>query len=178
MHYSQAAVVIGNGESRGSLDLANLKNTVTLIGCNAIHRDIVVDHLVCCDQRMVKEAEANAEEDKKRKETIETKNHADALVHSTEKALSEHGSAVSSDEKAAIETDLAALKEALTTEDKDDIQAKMQTLTQSSMKLGEAAYKASQPTEGAEASADATKPEGENIVDAEYEVKDDDRKKA
>ena len=95
-------------------------------------------------QRMVKEAEANAEDDKKRKETIETKNHADALVHSTEKALSEHGSAVSSDEKAAIETDLAALKEALTTEDKDDIQAKMQTLTQSSMKLGEAAYKASQ----------------------------------
>jgi molecular chaperone DnaK len=129
-------------------------------------------------QRMVKEAEANAEEDKKRKETIETKNHADALVHSTEKALSEHGSAVSSDEKAAIETHLAALKEALTTEDKDDIQAKMQTLTQSSMKLGEAAYKASQPTEGAEAPADATTPEDENIVDAEYEVKDDDRKKA
>ncbi len=131
-------------------------------------------------QRMVKEAEANAEEDKKRKETIEVKNHADALVHSTEKALSEHGSAVSAEEKTAIETDLAALKEALQTDNKDDIQAKMQTLTQSSMKLGEAMYKAAQATEGAaEGSASSTTtPEGENIVDAEYEVKEDDRKKA
>ena len=59
MHYSQAVVVIGNGESRSSLDLANLKNTVTLIGCNAIHRDITVDHLVCCDRRMVEEAVKN-----------------------------------------------------------------------------------------------------------------------
>ncbi len=129
-------------------------------------------------QRMVKEAEANAEDDKKRKETIEAKNHADALVHSTEKALSEHGSAVTEEEKTAIETDLAALKEALSKEDKDDIQAKMQTLAQSSMKLGEAAYKASQTTEG-DASAPATEtPEGETIVDAEYEDKEDDRKKA
>ena len=82
------------------------------------------------------------------------------------------------EEKTAIETDLAALKEALTKEDKDDIQAKMQALAQSSMKLGEAAYKASQPTEG-DASASATEtPEGETIVDAEYEDKEDDRKKA
>lgn len=125
-------------------------------------------------QRMVKEAEANAEEDKKRKETIEIKNHADALVHSTEKSLSEHGSAVSAEEKTAIETDLAALKEALQADNKDDIQAKMQTLTQSSMKLGEAMYKAAQAAEGSTSEA----PEGENIVDAEYEVKEDDLKKA
>ena len=59
MHYPEAVVVIGNGESRSSIDLANLKDTVTLIGCNAIHRDLAVDHLVCCDQRMVKEAVAN-----------------------------------------------------------------------------------------------------------------------
>ena len=129
-------------------------------------------------QRMVKEAEANAEDDKKRKETIETKNHADALVHSTEKALSEHGSAVTEEEKTAIETDLAALKEALTKEDKDDIQAKMQTLAQSSMKLGEAAYKASQSPEGDASAPAAETPEGETIVDAEYEDKEDDRKKA
>ena len=133
-------------------------------------------------QRMVKEAEANAEEDKKRKEMIETKNHGDALVHSTEKALAEHGSAVSAEEKTAIETDLAALKEALTTENKDDIQAKMQTLAQSSMKLGEAAYKASQSTEGADVQSPTgganETPGNENIVDAEYEVKDDDRKQA
>jgi len=131
-------------------------------------------------QRMVKEAEANAEEDKKRKEAIEVKNHADALVHSTEKALSEHGSAVSGEEKTAIEADLAALKEALQTDDKDGIQAKMQALTQSSMKLGEAMYKAAQTTEGSPSgeSTSSENSEGENIVDAEYEVKDDDRKKA
>lgn len=133
-------------------------------------------------QRMVKEAEANAEEDKKRKEMIEAKNHGDALVHSTEKALAEHGSAVSAEEKSAIEADLAALKEALSAENKDDIQAKMQSLAQSSMKLGEAAYKASQSTEGADVQPPAggshEAPEGENIVDAEYEVKDDERKKA
>jgi hypothetical protein len=59
MHYPEAVVVIGNGESRNSLDLTRLKDTVTLIGCNAIHRDLAVDHLVCCDQRMVKESVAN-----------------------------------------------------------------------------------------------------------------------
>lgn len=127
-------------------------------------------------QRMVKEAESNAEEDKKRKEMIETKNHADALVNSTEKSLTEHGSAVSAEEKSAIEADLAALKEALTSEDRDDIQAKMQSLIQSSMKLGEAVYKNAQTAENS-AEAPAS-PEGETIVDAEYEVKDDDRKKA
>jgi molecular chaperone DnaK len=110
---------------------------------------------------------------------IEIKNHADALVHSTEKSLSEHGSAVGAEEKAAIEADLAALKEVLSTDNKDDIQAKMQTLVQSSMKLGEAAYKAAQATEGAEQTPTGeSTSEGENIVDAEYEVKDDDRKKA
>ncbi len=129
-------------------------------------------------QRMVKEAEVNAEEDKKRKEAIETKNHADSLVNSTEKSLTEHGSAVSADEKAAIEADLAALKEALLTEDKDDIQAKMQKLIQSSMKLGEAAYKNAQGPEGEAQPAPDSTPEGEKIVDAEYEVKEDDRKKA
>ena len=55
MHYKDSAVVIGNGESRASLDLPNLKKIVTLIGCNAIHRDLRVDHLVCCDHRMVQE---------------------------------------------------------------------------------------------------------------------------
>lgn len=55
MHYADSVVVIGNGESRSSIDLIKLKNTVTLIGCNAIHRDINVDHLICCDHRMVQE---------------------------------------------------------------------------------------------------------------------------
>lgn len=131
-------------------------------------------------QRMVKEAEANAEEDKKRKEAIEIKNQADGLVHSTEKALAEHGNAVSAEEKTAIETELTALKDALKSDNKEDIQAKMQALAQSSMKLGEAAYKAAQAKEGVPeaAAGSAEQPEGENIVDAEYEVKEDDRKQA
>ncbi len=126
-------------------------------------------------QRMVKEAEANAEEDKKRKEIIEIKNHGDALVHSTEKSLAEFGSAVSPEEKGQIEADLAAVKEALASENAEDIQAKIQTLVQSSMKLGEAAYKASQATQTPE-SGESKGPEGENIIDAEYDLKEDERK--
>ncbi len=126
-------------------------------------------------QRMVKEAEANAEEDKKRKELIEIKNHGDALVHSTEKSLAEFGSAVSSEEKGQIEADLAAVKEALASENAENIQAKIQTLVQSSMKLGEAAYKASQATQTPEG-GESKGPEGEDIIDAEYDLKDDERK--
>lgn len=126
-------------------------------------------------QRMVKEAEANAEEDKKRKELIEVKNHGDALVHSTEKSLTEFGSAVSVEEKSQIEADLAAVKEALTSENVEDIQAKIQTLVQSSMKLGEAAYKASQATQTPEG-GESKGPEGEDIIDAEFDLKEDERK--
>jgi molecular chaperone DnaK len=127
-------------------------------------------------QRMVKEAEANAEEDKKRKELIEVKNHGDALVHSTEKSLTEFGSAVSVEEKSQIEADLAAVKEALTSENVEDIQAKIQTLVQSSMKLGEAAYKASQATAQTPEGGESKGPEGEDIIDAEFDLKEDERK--
>ena len=127
-------------------------------------------------QRMVKEAEANAEEDKKRKELIEVKNHGDALVHSTEKSLTEFGSAVSVEEKSQIEADLAAVKEALASENVEDIQAKIQTLVQSSMKLGEAAYKASQATAQTPEGGESKGPEGEDIIDAEYDLKEDERK--
>ncbi len=127
-------------------------------------------------QRMVKEAEANAEEDKKRKELIEVKNHGDAFVHSTEKSLTEFGSAVSVEEKSQIEADLAAVKEALASENVEDIQAKIQTLVQSSMKLGEAAYKASQATAQTPEGGESKGPEGEDIIDAEYDLKEDERK--
>src|ERR1700719_1404578 len=97
-------------------------------------------------QRMVKDAESHAEEDKKRKAQVEAKNHAEALIHSTEKALAEHGAKVGEAERRAIETALADLKEALKSDDTDAITAKMNTLAQASMKLGEAMYK-----QGAEA---------------------------
>src|SRR6187551_2690722 len=95
-------------------------------------------------QKMVKDAEANAAEDKKRRAAVDAKNHADALVHSTEKALAEHGSKVEESERRAIEDAVSDLKEALKGEDAEAITAKTNTLAQASMKLGEAMYKAQQ----------------------------------
>ncbi len=125
-------------------------------------------------QKMVKDAEVHAAEDKTRKEAVESKNHAEALVHSTEKALSEHGDKIGADERTAIETALANLKEAVKGSDADDIKAKTQNLAQASMKLGEAMYKAQaagEPDSGAEAG----KPD-DNVVDAEFSEVDDSKK--
>src|SRR5213082_3043118 len=99
-------------------------------------------------EKMVKDAEAHAEEDKKRKAQVEAKNHAEALLHSTEKALAEHGSKVGEPERKAIENAMADLKEALKGSDADAIAAKTNTLAQASMKLGEAMYKQTQESAG------------------------------
>ena len=109
-------------------------------------------------QKMVKEAEANAEEDKKRREFIEARNHADGLIHSTEKSLKEHGDKVSEAERTAIEESIKSLKETLEGEDLAAIQEKTNALLQASMKLGEAMYKATQEQAAAEA-GDATSTE-------------------
>src|SRR6202007_3205577 len=105
--------------------------------------------------KMVKDAEAHAGEDKKRREGVEAKNQADALVHSTEKAMAEHGDKVDASTKTAIEAALASLKEAIKGDDAEDIKAKTNNLAQASMKLGEAMYKAQQAAGegGAEAAA-------------------------
>ncbi|HSK57046.1 MAG TPA: molecular chaperone DnaK, partial [Jiangellales bacterium] len=95
-------------------------------------------------EKMVKDAEVHAEDDKKRKAQVEAKNHAEALIHSTEKAVAEHGSKVGEGERKAIEDAMADLKEALKGDDAAAIQAKTNTLAQASMKLGEAMYKAQQ----------------------------------
>ncbi len=123
---------------------------------------------------MVKDAEENAAEDKKRKEAVEAKNQADALIHSTEKALADHGDKVDAADKTAIEAGLLALKEAVKGDDAEDIKAKTNTLAQASMKLGEAMYKAQQ-AEGAaaDAQADGAKPADDNVVDADFEEVDD-----
>jgi len=132
-------------------------------------------------QRMVKDAEAHAGEDKKRRELIEARNQGDALVHSTEKALGEHGDKVDAGQKQAIETAIANLKEAVKGDDTDSIKAKTNALAQASMKLGEAMYKAQQAEgEGAGASGATNgsgKPE-DNVVDADFEEVDDNKKGA
>ena len=104
--------------------------------------------------KMVKDAEAHAEDDKKQKELVEAKNHGEALVHSTEKSLTDYGDKVSEADKSAIEAAVAELKSAMEGDDVEAIQAKTQALAQASMKLGEAMYQASQAgAEGADGAA-------------------------
>ncbi len=128
-------------------------------------------------EKMVKDAEAHADEDKKRKAAVEAKNHAEALIHSTEKALSEHGDKVGATEKGAIEAALADLKSALEGSDAEAIEAKTQTLAQASLKLGEAMYASQQGGDAPEAS-DAGKKADDDVVDAEFTEVDDDKKKS
>ena len=90
---------------------------------------------------MVKEAEANKEADKKKRETVDARNQADTIIHTTEKNLKEHGSKVSEADKKAIETGISNLRNALKGTDTEEIKKKTQDLVQSSMKLGEAIYK-------------------------------------
>jgi molecular chaperone DnaK len=127
-------------------------------------------------QKMVKEAEANKEADKKKREEVDAKNHADSLIASTEQSLKEHGSKISEADKKAIEKDMEDLKEAIKSDKTEDIKTKTQQLMTSSMKLGEAIYKAQQDTAGA--SKTDTKPDDKkDVVDAEFEeVKDDNKK--
>ncbi len=131
-------------------------------------------------EKMVKDAEANAESDKKRREAVELKNQAEALVHSTEKSLKDYGDKVSAEDKASIETALAELKTAVEGDDAEVIKAKTQTLAEVSMKLGQAMYEASQAAEAAAAEggeADATAKADDDVVDADFEEIDEDGKK-
>jgi molecular chaperone DnaK len=138
-------------------------------------------------ERMVKDAEAHAEEDKKRRAQVEAKNQAEALVHTTERALAEHGSKVGETERRAIENAMADLKEALKGDDAEAIKAKTNALAQASMKLGEAMYAQAQgggPSggpgggDGSGAASGGAGPGGakEDVVDAEFTEVDDDKK--
>ena len=133
-------------------------------------------------EKMVKEAEANKEADKKKRESVDVRNQADTLIHSTEKNLKDHGSKISDSDKKSIEDGSNALKESLKGEDIEDIKKKTETLVQSSMKLGEAIYKSQQNTK-----PDSKKDEGkdekdkkdDNVVDADFEeVKDENKEKS
>jgi len=131
--------------------------------------------------KMVKDAEANKEEDKKKREAVDARNQADTLVHSTEKNLKEHGSKVSEADKKAIENAAADLRNALKGTDVEAIKKKTQDLVQASMKLGEAIYKSQQSAKPSENAKDQ-KQEGkkdDNVVDADFEeVKDENKEKS
>ena len=131
---------------------------------------------------MIKDAEANADEDKKRRESVEAKNQGEALIHSTEKTLEEHGDKISDADRSTIDAAMEDLKTALQGEDSEDIKAKTNTLMQASMKLGEALYAQSQDggedgMPGADEAENDTAGE-EDIVDADFEEVDDDHKKS
>ena len=121
---------------------------------------------------MVKDAEANKESDKKKRETVDVRNQADTLIHSTEKNLKEHGSKVSDVEKKAIEDASTSLKDALKAEDIEDIKKKTEVLVQASMKLGEAIYKSQQsakPDSGKDDGKNNKDKKDDNVVDADFE---------
>jgi molecular chaperone DnaK len=126
-------------------------------------------------EKMVKDAESHAEEDKKRRAVVEAKNHGEALIHSTEKSLNDYGDKVSAADKSAIEAAVASLKSALEGDDAEAITAKTNELAQAAMKLGEAMYQASQAAGGGDDGA----PKNDDAVDVDFEeVDDDDRKKS
>ena len=129
-------------------------------------------------EQMVKDAEDNAEADKARKEGVESRNQAESLIHTTEKSLEEHSDKVDPSTVEVIELAIAALKDDLEKEDTpaEKIRAGIQNVTESAMKLGEAIYKASQEEAGEEPSAADAGADYEDIVDAEFEDLDDDKR--
>jgi len=139
-------------------------------------------------QRMVKDAEQHASEDKKRRELVEARNHAEALIHTTERSLKEFGEKVAAAEKSAIESAISDLRGAMAGEDAAAIKSKTEALSQASMKLGEAMYKAAQESSagapppgdgqgGAGAGGGTSTPKGEKVVDADFEEVDDEKNK-
>ena len=126
-------------------------------------------------ENMVKDAEANAEADKARRESAEARNNAESLIHATEKTIAENEDKIELADKDAAEIAISDLQTALEGEDLDDINAKAQALSQAAMKIGESVYKAQQEAEAAgDAAADA-QTDGEDVVDADFEeVSDDD----
>lgn len=128
-------------------------------------------------EQMIKDAESNAESDKARRDAVEAKNHAESLIHSTEKSLADYGDKVGEEERKAIEDGLTALKAAVEAEtpDAEDIKAKTQTLSEAAMKLGQAMYEAQQAEAAQSDAAADSASENDDVVDADFEeVNDDD----
>ena len=132
-------------------------------------------------KKMVKDAEANKESDKKKRESVDSRNQADTIIHSTEKNLKEHGSKITETERKAIETGISDLRNALKGTDTEEVKKKTQSLIQASMKLGEAVYKSQQKTDGSASGKTDNKDnkQKDNVVDAEVvDEKEDKQKRA
>jgi molecular chaperone DnaK len=131
-------------------------------------------------EKMVKEAESHAAEDKKRRELVEARNQGEAMIHATEKSVAEHGDKVEAADKSAIETAIEGLRTALAGEDVETIKARTNDLMQASMKLGEAMYKAAQAEAAAGEAANepgTSAPKKDDVVDADFQDVEEDKKK-
>ena len=150
----------------GAKDKAtNKENKITIKANSGLSEDEI--------QRMVKDAEANAEEDRKLRETVDARNTAEALIHSTKKALEEHGASLEADEKEKIEAAIKELEEASKAGDKATIEAKTEELGKVSQKLGEKVYAAmAEKNQAAGGESAADKPKDDNVVDADFKEVD------
>jgi molecular chaperone DnaK len=126
---------------------------------------------------MTEEADRFKEDDRRKRELVEARNQADALIHSTEKSLKELGDKVSAGDKGAIESAIASLKSATQGDDVNDIKAKSGALAQAALKLGESVYGGAQAGAG-DGGAQAKSGSGDNVVDADFEEVKDDKKKS
>ena len=148
------------------------QNKITIKANSGLNEDEI--------QRMVKDAEAHADDDRKARELVDARNQCDSLIHNVKKSLAEHGDKTDADEKAKIEEALKAAEEALKGNDKEDIEAKTQALASASHKLAEKMYAQTQADSGAAESAEpnADKANGDDVVDAEFEEVKDSKKKS
>ena len=130
-------------------------------------------------EQMVKDAEANADSDKQKREGVEAKNQAESMIHTTEKSLEELGGELPDDEKSKVEDAITALKSALEADDLEDIKAKTEELMQASMKLGELAYRKAQEDSAGETQAESAPDSDDDVIDADFtDVEDEDDKKS
>ncbi len=147
------------------------EQTITIQASGGLNEDEI--------EKMVKDAEANADADKKRRELVEARNQAESLIHTTEKSLEEHKDKVDPTTVEAIELAISNLQEQLETDDPDKIKSGIQNVTEASMKLGEAIYKSEQQKSGgddAEADGSGSSDDGDSVVDADFEDLDDDKR--
>ena len=131
-------------------------------------------------EKMVKDAEANAETDKKRRESVEARNRAEALLHTTDQSMKEHGDKLGDNDKSAIDSASAALRKVLDNEKSsvEDVNSAANTLAQASMKLGEAMYQSQQSTEGGDFEDDLNSGDQDDVVDADFEEVDGDNNRS
>jgi len=127
---------------------------------------------------MVKEAEANADADKKRREMVETKNHAEAMVHQVERNLKEHGDKMPAADRTEAESAIAAVRSAMEGTNPEELKAASDRLSQAAMKIGEHVYKAEAAAGAGGPQAEGAAPQAENVVDAEFEELDENKKKS